>query len=109
MGEAKGIQVQIALNNLLTDPGLRALRASSQDFFECGIELHFKNPFLRDPPEAVRNMKSIKWDDPSWIGREPCNFPTLKRHGKDPIAIGFNQQRRRNDCWGNSLAHGSLV
>src|ERR1700740_783058 len=109
MGEAEGIQVQIALNNLLTDPGLPALRASTQDLFECSIELHFKNPFLGYPPKTVRNMKTIKRDDPSRIGREPCNFPTFKRHGKDPIAIGFNQQRRRNDYWGNSLAHGSLV
>src|SRR5690348_590847 len=109
MGEAKGIQVQIALNYLLTDPGFRTLCASSQDLFKGRIELHFKNPFLGDPTEAVRNMKSIKRDDPSWIGREPCNFPTFKRHGKDPIAIGFNQQRRRDDRRGNSLAHGSLV
>src|ERR1700741_2487916 len=109
MGEAKGVQIQIALNNLLTDPGLRALRASTQNLFKGSIEFHFKYLFLGDPTEAVRKMKSIKRDDPSWIGREPGNFPTFKRHGKDPVAIGFNQQRRWNDCRGNSLAHGSIV
>src|ERR1700743_1421005 len=109
MGKATVVQIKIALKNLLTDPAPLALRTSTQDFFKCGIELHFKNPFLGDPPEAVRNVKSIKRDDPPWIRREPANFPTFKRHGKDPIAVGFNQQRRRDDCRCNSLAHGSLV
>src|SRR5436190_8913072 len=68
VGVSELMKSLVACDDLIIDPGLRPLRALSDDFGECSIRSDFECPLSHDPLEGVRNVKRIERQDRTRIG-----------------------------------------
>src|SRR6266436_1631655 len=105
MSEAESMQIDVALDNLLTDPSLCALTTGSYYSLEGRVQPDLKPLFLQTSFQSVRNVKCIERNDSAWIRRKPGDISVLHRHRKYPRAIGFQEERCRDDFGSTSLAH----
>ena len=88
------VQPRVALDDLVVDPGLGALRAFAHDFSERNVHADLEDFFPRDALEGMRNVEFLEGENRARIGRKPFDFAVLHRHGKHAETISLEQDFR---------------
>src|SRR5689334_13064238 len=90
----KAMQLCVALDDFAVNPSVLTFRASSDYFREHLVDRCFKDFSAQDPPQRVRRMKILQWQNGARIGREPLDRVVFHRHGKNAEAIALQQKFR---------------
>src|SRR6476620_910020 len=86
------MQIQIALDDLVIDPGVLACGTGSDHFLKPSVDPNLK---WRDAPlafQAMRNMKPIERQNGARIGRDPADLAILHRHRETSQAIAVQKK-----------------
>src|ERR1700688_2033784 len=106
MSEPELVQMNIALNDFFADPCLCPFTTGSDDLLENRVQPKLKLSFFQNASQTVRDVKRIEQNDPARIWRKPGDLSALHCHREYPGAIGFKEERGRNNARSTSIVHG---
>lgn len=87
----KFMQSHVALDDLLIDPGIFAVRASLDHSWEGLIDGDCKRFLPRKTPQCMRDMEIIQWQDGTRIGRKPLDRVVVHSHRENTETIALEQ------------------
>src|SRR5690349_1633720 len=102
MGDAKLVQLDIAVQDLAVNPSSGivivsiGLGTGAHHRFKVTVDVDGELVASDYPGQPGRYMKGVKRDNAAWIGRVPANLSVVDRHRKPATGVGRDQQGRRD-------------